>query len=45
MGFCCFFLKDQMELIILNGEFGLVWLFGFYGISTFIGYLTPNLFL
>ena len=21
------------------------WLFGFYGISTFVGYLTPNLFL
>ena len=21
-----------------------VWLFGFYGISTFVGYLTPNLF-
>ena len=24
---------------------GLVWLGGFYGISTFVGYLTPNLFL
>ena len=23
----------------------LVWLFGFYGISTFVFYLTPNLFL
>ena len=22
-----------------------VWLFGFYGISTFVGYLTPNPFL
>ena len=22
-----------------------VWLFDFYGISTFVGYLTPNLFL
>ena len=26
-------------------RFGLVWLFGFYGISTFVGYLTPNPFL
>ena len=25
--------------------FGLVWLVGFYGISTFVGYLTPNPFL
>ena len=25
--------------------FGLVWFGGFYGISTFIGYLTPNPFL
>ena len=25
-----------------NGLFGLVW---FYGISTFVGYLTPNPFL
>ena len=25
--------------------FGLVWFVGFYGISTFVGYLTPNLFL
>ena len=24
---------------------GLVWLVGFYGISTFVGYLMPNLFL
>ena len=32
-----------------NGDhlvwFGLVWLVGFYGISTFEGYLTPNPFL
>ena len=35
-------------LIILNWKlvwFGLVWFGGFYGISTFVGYLTPNLFL
>ena len=25
--------------------FGLVWFVGFYGISTFVGYLTPNPFL
>ena len=25
--------------------FCLVWLVGFYGISTFVGYLTPNPFL
>ena len=24
--------------------FGLVWFVGFYGISTFVGYLTPNPF-
>ena len=24
---------------------GLVWFVGFYGISTFVSYLTPNLFL
>ena len=23
---------------------GLLWLFGFYGISTMVGYLTPNSF-
>ena len=26
-------------------RFGLVWFVGFYGISTFVGYLTPNPFL
>ncbi len=26
-------------------SFGLVWFVGFYGISTFVGYLTPNPFL
>ncbi len=26
-------------------EDGLVWLVGFYGIPTFVGYLTPNPFL
>ena len=26
-----------------ESQFG--WLVGFYGISTFVGYLTPNLFL
>ena len=25
--------------------FGLLWFVGFYGISTFVGYLTPNPFL
>ena len=25
--------------------FGLIWLFGFYGISTLVGYLMPNPFL
>ena len=28
-----------------SGLFGLVWFVGFNGISTFIGYLTPNPFL
>ena len=26
-------------------QIGLVWFVGFYGISTFVGYLTPNPFL
>ena len=30
--------------LYVNVRFGLVW-FGFYGISTFVGYLTPNPFL
>ena len=25
--------------------FNVAWFFGLYGISTFVGYLTPNLFL
>ena len=28
-----------------KNKFGLVWFGGFYGISTFVGYLTPNPFL
>ena len=28
-----------------NVSDGLVWFVGFYGISTFVGYLTPNPFL
>ena len=31
--------------VALKTWFGLVWFGGFYGISTFVGYLTPNLFL
>ena len=30
------------EIILQNS---LVWFIGFYGISTFVGYLTPNPFL
>ena len=40
--------KDvDLELKFLKHiEFqGLVWFVGFYGISTFVGYLTPNPFL
>ena len=33
----------KMPLVILtSARFGLVWFGGFYGISTFVGYLTPN---
>ena len=34
-----------MTNIELNSYCLLGWLFGFYGISTFVGYLTPNPFL
>ena len=33
----------QLILIIISTKVG--WLGGFYGISTFVGYLTPNPFL
>ena len=32
-------------LMSLDPDDLVVWLFGFYGISTFVGYLTPNPFL
>ena len=32
---------DFLDKELLNG---LVWFGGFYGISTFVGYLTPNQF-
>ena len=32
--------KSLLYIIIIQG-----WLVGFYGISTFVGYLTPNPFL
>ena len=36
--------KNYIEIVqkLLDG---LVWFVGFYGISTFVGYLTPNPFL
>ena len=33
----------EREMDIISGLVG--WLVGFYGISTFVGYLTPNPFL
>ena len=30
--------------VVLDIMVGLVWFVGFYGISTFVGYLMPNLF-
>ena len=32
-------------IVWLGTQDGLVWFVGFYGISTFVGYLTPNPFL
>ena len=31
--------------VATSTTFGLVWFVGFYGISTFVGYLMPNPFL
>ena len=38
-------LNDQTVQFSISYLFGLVWFVGFYGISTFVGYLTPNPFL
>ena len=35
----------DLHLHSMNYLFFVGWLFGFYGISTFFGYLTPNHFL
>ena len=39
----------ELDDFVVKGDFvvegtliGLVWFVGFYGISTFVGYLTPN---
>ena len=37
--------KGKQFSVIQYRLFGLVWFAGFYGISTFLGYLTPNPFL
>ena len=38
--------KDQVYMTLLPTKMQLVgWLVGFYGISTFVGYLMPNPFL
>ena len=34
--------QNQLEKM---SHLGLLWLVGYYGISTFVGYLTPNPFL
>ena len=34
-------MRRTLEIV----NIGLVWFVGFYGISTFVGYLTPNPFL
>ena len=39
------FWKKNKNKQHMNKYGWLVWLFGFYGISTFVGYLTPNPFL
>ena len=36
---------DRVTKRLVQGLDGLVWFVGFYGVSTFIGYLTPNPFL
>ena len=35
----------EVSWLIAMSRFGLVWFGGFYGISTFVGYLMPNPFL
>ncbi len=35
----------MIQLIFIKVWVGLVWFVGFYGILTFVGYLTPNPFL
>ena len=37
--------QGSEKLEIKGRWFGLVWFGGFYGISTFVGHLTPNPFL
>ena len=41
---CGIHIIDVLYIIILLNIY-VGWLVGFYGISTFVGYLTPNLFL
>ena len=38
-------LFGSLATVFANGPEDLVWFGGFYGISTFVGYLTPNPFL
>ena len=38
-------IKIWIDLSSSEAYFSLVWFVWFYGISTFVGYLTPNLFL
>ena len=47
LGFGIYFstFADIYPIFISDGSFGLVWFVGFYGISTFVGYLMPNPFL
>ena len=37
--------KTKVHWMKSGRFYGLVWFVGFYGISTFVGYLTPNPFL
>ena len=37
--------KHKTALLVSGYESLSLWLFGFYGISTFVGYLMPNPFL
>ena len=42
-----FSLAQAHSLLLFDPKIGWLvgWFIGFYGISTFVGYLTPNLFL